>query len=117
MWGTYSEYGYYYQWYKDYSGNNVDPCTKLKSDYGTGWRTPSKDEMDKLSRCTDKAVVTNGGNKGFWFMNNTIGFFYQLPDKSQVQEQILQALDQKDVTGAVMLMVQNMDTFYIYYWW
>ena len=82
VWGTYSEYGYYYQWYKDYSGNNVDPCTKLKSDYGTGWRTPSKDEMDKLSRCTDKAVVTNGGNKGFWFMNNTIGLF--LPIAGQI---------------------------------
>ena len=82
VWGTYSEYGYYYQWHKDYSGNNVDPCTKLKSDYGTGWRTPSKDEMDKLSRCTDKAVVTNGGNKGFWFMNNIIGLF--LPIAGQI---------------------------------
>ena len=79
VWGTYSEYGYYYTWKSTYTGNtstnNTDPCTKLKSDYGTGWRTPSKDEMDKLSRCTNKAVVTNGGNKGFWFMNSTIGLF------------------------------------------
>ena len=79
VWGTYSEYGYYYTWKSTYTGNastnNTDPCPKLKSDYGTGWRTPSKDEMDKLSRCTNKAVVTNGGNKGFWFMNSTIGLF------------------------------------------
>ena len=61
VWGTYSEYGYYYTWKSTYTGNtslnNTDPCPKLKSDYGTGWRTPSKDEMDKLSRCTNKAVV------------------------------------------------------------
>ena len=79
VWGTYSEYGYYYTWKSTYTGNtstnNTDPCTKLKSDYGTGWRTPSKSEMDKLARCTNKAVVTNGGNKGFWFMNSTIGLF------------------------------------------
>jgi len=79
VWGTYSEYGYYYTWKSTYTGNtslnNTDPCPKLKSDYGTGWRTPSKDEMDKLSRCTNKAVVTSGGNKGFWFMNSTIGLF------------------------------------------
>ena len=79
VWGTNSEYGYYYTWKSTYTGNttlnNTDPCTKLKSDYGTGWRTPSKSEMDKLARCTNKAVVTNGGNKGFWFMNSTIGLF------------------------------------------
>ena len=61
VWGTYSEYGYYYTWKSTYTGNtslnNTDPCPKLKSDYGTGWRTPSKDEMDKLSRCTNKAVA------------------------------------------------------------
>ena len=49
VWGTYSEYGYYYTWKSTYTGNtslnNTDPCPKLKSDYGTGWRTPSKDEM------------------------------------------------------------------------
>ena len=78
VWGTYSEYGYYYPWYKDYSGNNIDPCTRLKSDYGTGWRTPSRNECLSLSRCTDKAAVTSGGNKGMWFMNNSKGLFLPL---------------------------------------
>ena len=40
VWGTYSEYGYYYTWKSTYTGNtslnNTDPCPKLKSDYGTG---------------------------------------------------------------------------------
>ena len=78
VWGTYSEYGYYYPWYKDYSGNNIDPCTRLKSDYGMGWRTPSRNECLSLSRCTDKAAVTSGGNKGMWFMNNSKGLFLPL---------------------------------------
>ena len=61
VWGTYSEYGYYYTWKSTYTGNtslnNTDPCPKLKSDYGTGWRTPSKDEMDKLSRCNNIHIL------------------------------------------------------------
>lgn len=80
VWTTFTDYGYYYTWYSTYTGNtslnNTDPCTKLNANtYGTGWRTPSKNEMDKLSRCTNKTVVTNGGNKGFWFMNSTVGLF------------------------------------------
>ena len=75
VWGTYSEYGYYYTWYSTYTGNtstnNTDPCTKLKSDYGTGWRTPNSNELTMLSRCTNKTIT----NKGMWFMNNTIGLF------------------------------------------
>ena len=75
VWGTYSEYGYYYTWYSTYTGNtsinNTDPCTKLKSDYGTGWRTPNSNELTMLSRCTNKTLT----NKGMWFMNNTIGLF------------------------------------------
>ena len=75
VWGTYSEYGYYYTWYSTYTGNtslnNTDPCPKLKSDYGTGWRTPNSNELTMLSRCTNKTIT----NKGMWFMNNTIGLF------------------------------------------
>ena len=75
VWGTYSEYGYYYTWKSTYTGNastnNTDPCTKLKSDYGTGWRTPNSNELTMLSRCTNKTIT----NKGMWFMNNTIGLF------------------------------------------
>ena len=75
VWGTYSEYGYYYTWYSTYTGNtstnNTDPCTKLKSDYGTGCRTPNSNELTMLSRCTNKTIT----NKGMWFMNNTIGLF------------------------------------------
>ena len=75
VWGTYSEYGYYYTWYSTYTGNtstnNTDPCTKLKSDYGTGWHTPNSNELTMLSRCTNKTIT----NKGMWFMNNTIGLF------------------------------------------
>ena len=74
VWGTNSEYGYYYAWNKDYSGNNIDPCTRLKSDYGTGWRTPSRNECLPLSRCTNKTKVNNG----MWFMNNSKGLFLPL---------------------------------------
>ena len=124
MWGTYSEYGYYYTWKSTYTGNtslnNTDPCPKLKSDYGTGWRTPSKDEMDKLSRCTNKAVVTSGGNKGFWFMNSTIGLFLPFGGShggatgSKTTPPAMPV--QKELTGALMLMVQHMVIYYIYYW-
>ena len=76
VWGTYSEYGYYYTWYSTYTGNtstnNTDPCTKLNvSTYGTSWRTPNSNELTMLSRCTNKTLT----NKGMWFMNNTIGLF------------------------------------------
>ncbi|MBW9278653.1 DUF1566 domain-containing protein, partial [Bacteroides fragilis] len=69
VWGTSTEYGYYYTFYSTYTGNtsqnNTDPCTKLNaSTYGTGWRTPSQNELTKLSRCTNKVMT----NKGMWFM-------------------------------------------------
>ena len=38
--------------------------------YGTSWRTPTKNELEKLVRCTDR--VYNGG---MWFMNNRLGLF------------------------------------------
>ncbi|WMI93258.1 fimbrillin family protein [Bacteroides fragilis] len=72
VWGTNTEYGYYYLWYKDYNGNNIDPCTRLNpTTYGPGWRTPSKNEFDKLARCTNKILQNNGT----WFMNATKGLF------------------------------------------
>ncbi|KAB4118322.1 hypothetical protein GAQ75_23250, partial [Bacteroides uniformis] len=37
---------------------------------GTSWRTPTKNELEKLVRCTDR--VYNGG---MWFMNNRLGLF------------------------------------------
>lgn len=76
VWTTSTDYGYYYTWYSTYTGNtdinNTDPCSKLNSTtYGTGWRTPSLNELTKLSRCTNK-VLTNGG---MWFMNSSMGLF------------------------------------------
>lgn len=67
-----TEIGYYYAFNKLYDGSTGDPCSKLNSAYyGTGWRTPSKNEMEKLSRCTDK-IITNGG---LWFMNKNLGLY------------------------------------------
>lgn len=75
-----TEYGHYYTWKSTYTGttgtNNTDPCTKLASDiYGAGWRTPSTNELDKLTRCTDMKLVTYNSVKGMWFMNNPNGLF------------------------------------------
>ena len=81
IWGTsQSDYGYYYTWYSTYTGNTstngTDPCSKLNSStYGSGWRTPSRNELEKLARCTDKQVVSNNGAQGMWFMNNPKGLF------------------------------------------
>ena len=79
---TQQDYGYYYPWhstyeYDDYTEiNNIDPCSKLNAGtYGTGWRTPSSNELEKLSRCTDKVLATYNGVKGMWFMNKTKGLF------------------------------------------
>ena len=67
-----TETGYYYAFNKLYDGSTGDPCSKLNTAYyGTGWRTPSKNELEKLARCTDK-VYTNGG---IWFMNKSLGIF------------------------------------------
>ena len=74
-------YGYYYTWMTFYTGDatvtgNEDPCEKLDPDkYGTGWRSPTKNELTKLSRCTDKQLVNNNGTMGMWFMNNSNGVF------------------------------------------
>lgn len=76
VWTTANDYGYYYTWYSTYTGNtssnNTDPCSKLEtSTYGTGWRTPNRDEITKLSHCTNKVAI----NGGVWFMNSSIGIF------------------------------------------
>ena len=75
-----TDYGHYYTWNSEYTGNTtsngIDPCTKLDpAVYGTGWRTPTKNEVEKLSRCTDKQLVSNNGVMGMWFMNNPHGVF------------------------------------------
>lgn len=75
-----AEYGHYYTWNSTYTGNittnGTDPCTQLNPDiYGVGWRTPGKNELDKLVRCTDMQLVTDNGVKGMWFMNNPKGLF------------------------------------------
>lgn len=80
VWTTPTDYGYYYTFMSTYTGdrsqNGIDPCTKLApSKYGTGWRTPSMNELTKLSRCTDKQVISNNGVMGMWFMNNPNGVF------------------------------------------
>lgn len=76
VWTTTTDYGYYYTWYSAYTGStsrtNSDPCSELiPAVYGTGWCTPSYEELKKLARCTDK-VMRDGG---MWYMNNTIGLF------------------------------------------
>lgn len=72
-------YGYYYTFYSTYTGNtsqnNTDPCSKLKSSYGTGWKTPSYATLEKLARCTDKVLTTYNGTEGMWFLNKPKGLF------------------------------------------
>ena len=72
---TQEDYGYYYPFmslynYDGYTGDRLtDPCSKLKADvYGSGWRTPTDVEMETLSRCTDKLLVTRNSVCGMWFM-------------------------------------------------
>lgn len=79
VWTTTTDYGYYYTWNSAYTGNTsstgTDPCKELsEAVYGTGWRTPSNNELTKLSRCTNK-TITNGG---MWFMNSSKGLFLPL---------------------------------------
>ena len=63
------DYGYYYQFNKFFDGTAGDPCTQLDPDnYGSGWRTPSSDELTALSRCTNKSLVSYNGKNGMWFM-------------------------------------------------
>ena len=76
VWTTATDRGYYYTFYSTYTGNtntnNTDPCSKLNTAYyGTGWRTPSRNTLAMLSRCTNKALI----NKGMWFMNSSTGLF------------------------------------------
>ena len=80
VWGTNSEYGYFYQWHKDYNGNNIDPCTRLNpTTYGSGWRLPTKNEWTKFARCCNvNSKVTIGGANGMCFLNSTKGVFMQL---------------------------------------
>ncbi len=80
VWGTNSEYGYFYQWHKDYNGNNIDPCTRLNpTTYGSEWRLPTKNEWTKFARCCNvNSKVTIGGANGVWFLNSTKGIFMQL---------------------------------------
>lgn len=71
-----TDYGYYYTWNSTYTGdtslNNTDPCSKVNElTYGSGWRTPRKEEMEMLARCTD-GELTEGG---VWFMNKTKGLY------------------------------------------
>lgn len=75
-WAVPTDPGYYYTFLSTYTGNTttngIDPCTKLNpSKYGSGWRTPSKNELEKLSRCTDLAVYTvqGSGKHGMKFLN------------------------------------------------
>ena len=108
VWTTSTDYGYYYTWMSTYTGNtstnNTDPCSKLDAaTYGSGWRTPSKNEFEKLSRCTDKQLVSNNDTNGMWFMNKTKGLF-------------LPAAGSRHYTnGSGTLPTDYLDTFG-YYW-
>lgn len=78
VWTTNKEYGYYYQWKKDYNGNNIDPCARLNpTTYGSGWRLPTRNEFERLGRCNNVQKVSNGVN-GIWFLNATTGIFLPL---------------------------------------
>lgn len=76
VWTTTTDFGYYYTWNSAYTGDtsitNSDPCSELDpAVYGIGWRTPSKNELLTLSRCTNKTII----NGGMWFMNSGKGLF------------------------------------------
>ena len=83
VWTTPTGYGYYYTWMSTYTGNtsqnNTDPCSKLNPGiYGSGWRTPTINEVRELSRCTDNQTLSNEGIAGLWFMNYPKGIFLPL---------------------------------------
>lgn len=87
VWTTSSDGGYYYTWKSTYTGNLSinfnDPCSKLNSTtYGTGWRTPSRNELTKLSRCTNATLVSSP-TRGMWFMHSSIGLFLPAPGYRQ----------------------------------
>ena len=78
VWTTNREYGYYYQWKKDYNGNNIDPCARLNpTTYGNDWRLPTRNEFERLTRCTNVKKVSNGVN-GVLFLKDTTGIFLPL---------------------------------------
>lgn len=71
-----STVGFYYTWNTTFGAGilieNTDPCTVLTaSKYGTGWRTPSKKELEMLSRCSEKEMTDTGK----WFMNKSSGVY------------------------------------------
>ena len=52
-----TEGGHFYSFNKLYDGSTGDPCSKLNTAYyGTSWRTPTKNELEKLVRCTDRVL-------------------------------------------------------------
>lgn len=76
VWTTTTDLGYYYTWNSAYTGSTsstgTDPCSELDpAVYGSGWRTPSKNEFTKLARCTDSKM----SGSGMWFMNATKGLY------------------------------------------
>ena len=100
-------YGYYYTFYSTYTGdnsqNNTDPCSKLKSSYGTGWKTPSYATMQKLARCTDKVITTYNGTSGMWFLSKPNGLF--LPAAGRRSSYVGSGTTATDLAGS-----------YGYYW-
>ena len=71
-----TDWGHYYTWNSVWTGNisqrGEDPCKGLDAGkYGSGWRTPYKEEMEALSRCTNSTLT----NDGMWFMNSSKGLF------------------------------------------
>lgn len=78
-----SDNGHYYTWFSNYTGNTTstksDPCATLNtSTYGTGWRTPTRDEIERLIRCSADNAVEFNGRKVMWFMNQTRGLYLVL---------------------------------------
>lgn len=75
-----TDYGYYYTWTSTYTAgtgtNGIDPCNKLKTDiYGSNWHTPTQEEMESLSHCTNKNEAVENNTKGLWFMAEHNGLF------------------------------------------
>lgn len=52
--------------------NNIDPNTSNWDRFGTGWRLPTKKELDALSHCRGN---DDENKNGTWYMNSTSGVF------------------------------------------
>lgn len=52
--------------------NYIDPNTSNWDRFGTGWRLPTKKELDALSHCRGN---DDENKKGTWYMNSTSGVF------------------------------------------